>query len=238
MINFSSISKESFLGILLRIFLKIIPNNSIVFILQGKLKGKKWIKGSGVNGYWLGSYEPAQVKLFESEIKKGNVFFDIGANVGFYSLLAAEIVGSGGKIFSFEPSLENFNFLKKHIMINGYENIFPFQVAVSRKIGVSFFDEAFNRAQGKLAEKGKIKINTISIDEWIDSMKLPIPDVIKIDVEGAEALVLKGAEFTLKKYQPIIFLSIHGEQVKNDCFEILRNCGYNLETKNKLFIFD
>ena len=70
MINFSSISQNSIVGKILRFLLKFIPASSRLFILQGKLKGKKWIKGSGVNSYWLGIYEAEQQKLFGKTIKQ------------------------------------------------------------------------------------------------------------------------------------------------------------------------
>src|SRR3989344_5029290 len=172
MINFSKISNKSFFGKLLRGFLTIIPDRMTVRILQGKLKGKKWIKGSGVNGYWLGSYESEQVSIFEKELKDGDVFFDIGANVGFYSLLAAEIIGKDGKVFSFEPLPENFKYLKKHIEINNYKNIFPFETAISDKVGIAFLGNIINRSQGYLIDSGGLRGETISIDEWLKENKL------------------------------------------------------------------
>jgi len=112
MINFSSISEGSLPGKLLRGGLKLIPNAVVVRIMQGHLKGKKWIKGSGVNGYWLGTYELAQQKIFQKYMKEGNVVFDIGAHVGFYTLLATQLVGKKGKVFSFEPNPRNIIFLR------------------------------------------------------------------------------------------------------------------------------
>ncbi|MEK7087609.1 MAG: FkbM family methyltransferase [Patescibacteria group bacterium] len=229
MINFSKISNKSFFGKLLRGFLTIIPNRMTVRILQGKLKGKKWIKGSGVNGYWLGSYERKQTKIFEKTVNKGDVVFDIGANVGFYSLLAAEIVGSSGKVFSFEPLPENVKFLKKHIEINNYKNIFVFDNAVSDKSGHSFFKKEDSRSLGRLSDSGKFKVEIIAIDDWIASKKLPMPNVMKIDTEGAEMNVLKGAENTLKANRPIIFLSIHSGESHKKCCGYLLSMGYKLE---------
>lgn len=229
MINFSKISNKSFFGKLLRKILLIIPNGMIVRILQGKLSGKKWIKGSGVNGYWLGSYESEQVKIFEKEIKKGDVFFDIGANVGFYSLLAAELVGPSGKVFAFEPFPENFKYLKKHIEINNYKNIFPFEVAVSSETGIAFFGGVINRSQGHLINSNGLKVKTIAIDEWVKENKLPIPNVMKIDVEGAEMSVLTGAKNTITNNHPTIFLSTHSEEFHKNCCNLLISLGYKLE---------
>lgn len=236
MIDFSSISNKSIIGKILRLFLFLIPSFAVVRILQSRLKGKKWIKGSGVNGYWLGSYESEQVKIFESEIKNGDIFFDIGANVGFYSLLAAEFIGPFGKVFSFEPLPENFNYLKKHIEINGYKNIFPFLAAISDKSGFAFFGGIINRSQGKLTESGEFKVEAISIDDWINLKKLPNPNVFKIDVEGAEFLVLKGMEKTLKNVHPKIFLSTHSLEIHKKCCDFLYNLGYKLKSLNGIEI--
>ena len=77
-----------------------------VRILQGKLRGKKWIVGSGNHAYWLGSHEYKKRILFEKVIRQGSIVFDIGAHVGFYTLLASVLVGTKGKVFAFDRCLE------------------------------------------------------------------------------------------------------------------------------------
>lgn len=211
----------------MRFFLKFIPQNAKVRILQGKLSGKKWIKGSGVNGYWLGTYELEGQKVFIENLKSGDIIFDIGANVGFYSLLAAELAGEESRVFSFEPLEENFNYLKKHILINNYRNIFLFKEAVADKNDFGFFKKEKSSAMGHLGD-GNIKVETISLDEWIKNGKLPFPNFLKIDVEGAEFSVLKGAQNLLKEKHPIIFLSIHGDLLREKCFNFLLSSGYDL----------
>ena len=229
MINFSKISNQKTIGKILRALLKIIPEGMTVFIVQGKLRGKKWIKGSGVNGYWLGSYESEKVSLFEKTLKKGNIVFDIGAHVGFYTLLAAELVGKDGKVFSFEPLMANYEYLKKHIEINNYKNITSFNVAVSDKDGLAFFTKGENTSTGHLTSNGETKVRTMAIDDWINNKKLPVPDILKIDVEGAEFAVLKGAVNLLNKYHPIIFLSTHSSDIHKKCCDFLLSLGYKLE---------
>lgn len=229
MINFSKISNKKTIGKILRALLKIIPKGMTVLIVQGKLKGKKWIKGSGVNGYWLGSYESEKASLFEKTLKKGNIVFDIGAHVGFYTLLSAELAGKEGKVFSFEPLMANYEYLKKHIEINNYKNITPFNVAVSDKDGFAFFAKGENTSTGHLTSNGEIKIKTIALDDWINEKRLPVPDILKIDVEGAELAVLKGAEDLLRKNHPIIFLSTHSNDIHKKCCDFLLSLGYKLE---------
>lgn len=218
------------MGRWLRFFLRCIPAGTVVPIMQGKLRGKKWIKGSGVNGYWLGSYELKQQQVFGDVLKDGNIVFDVGAHVGFYSLLAAEVVGPSGKVFAFEPNQRNFDYLEWHIKHNGYRNTFPFQVAVSNHNGRAYFDEAADSAQGHLTHnpEGAIGVQSISLDTFIEQKKLPAPTVLKIDVEGAELRVLQGAANTLKNHKPIIFLSTHRED--NDrSSRYLELLGYRLE---------
>lgn len=103
MINFSKINKKSFLGKILRFFLKLIPKKTILPILQGPLRGSKWIVKAGVGGYWLGSYEVADQSLMVNNINKGDVVYDIGAHVGFFTLLASKLTGVKGKVYAFEP---------------------------------------------------------------------------------------------------------------------------------------
>ena len=229
MINFSKISNKKTIGKILRALLKIIPKGMTVLIVQGRLKGKKWIKGSGVNGYWLGSYESEKVSLFEKTLKKGNIVFDIGAHIGFYSLLSAELTGKDGKVFSFEPLTTNYEYLKKHIEINNYRNITPLNVAVSDKDDFAFFSEGESTSTGHLANNGEIKVRTIAIDDWINNKKLPIPNVLKIDVEGAEFSVLKGAVNLLKTHHPVVFLSTHSSEIHKNCCDFLLALRYKLE---------
>ena len=96
--NFSAISNETLLGRMLRLPFRLIPTNAQMRILQGHLRGKKWIAGSGNHGYWLGSYEYQKQRIFSEEIRPGDVVYDLGANVGFYSLLASFLVGPKARL--------------------------------------------------------------------------------------------------------------------------------------------
>ena len=106
--NFSKINYQSFLGRLLRLPLRLIPKGMILPILQGRMRGKKWVVGAGEHGYWLGSYELEKRKAFERIITPGSVVYDIGANVGYFSLLASVLVGTGVMLWHLNPSLGTF----------------------------------------------------------------------------------------------------------------------------------
>ncbi len=102
-VNFSSISNRSLAGRALRIPLRLIPANAPVPILQGPLRGKLWVKGSSDNGCWLGSFEHDKQRLMSSMLQPGDTMFDVGANVGYYTLLASHRVGPDGRVIAFEP---------------------------------------------------------------------------------------------------------------------------------------
>ena len=118
MLNFSGIPRGGVIGRLLRLPLTVIPPSTVVRILQGRLRGCRWIVGAETHGCWLGSYELAKQRQFGDAIKESNIVYDIGANVGFYSLLASRCIGSMGQVHAFEPLPENLVFLEKHIRLN------------------------------------------------------------------------------------------------------------------------
>jgi FkbM family methyltransferase len=227
--NFSKINYRSFLGRLLRLPLRLIPKGMVMPILQGRLRGKKWIVGAGEHGYWLGSYELRKRIPFEREIVPGSVIYDIGANVGFYSLLAAELTDKDGTVYAFEPLPRNISFLRRHIALNKIDNIEVIECAVSAQAGEGFFDLGASTAMGYLAESGEILVETVSLDEMLDAGRLQPPDYMKVDVEGAEHCVLKGAMNTLKTQQPTLFLDTHAREAHDAALTLLTSLGYTFE---------
>ena len=81
------------MGRLLRFPLRLIPDRAVIPVLQGRMRGKRWIAGSSDHGCWLGSYEYAIRRVFEETITHGSIVYDVGAHVGYYTLLASELVG-------------------------------------------------------------------------------------------------------------------------------------------------
>jgi len=194
-------------------------------ILQGPLKGKKWIKGSGVNSYWLGTFELYNQQAFIDNIKKNDVVFDLGGQAGFYTLLASDLVGPSGKVVVFEPLPFNIYNINKHLKMNHCKNVEVVEAAVMDYEGeAGFYQKGANTSDGQICEDGEIKVKTMTIDGWIKAGKLPIPNFMKIDVEGTEAEVLEGAKETLTKYHPILVLSGTYDKIK-----WLSSLGYDLK---------
>jgi len=229
MINLSVVPSKSIVGMVMRLPLRLIPPSAVFYIMQGKLKGKKWIVGSSTHGCWLGIYECKKQILFSKMIKEGSILYDVGANVGFYALLSSSLVGPKGKVFSFEPSPRNIGYLKQHLRLNACDNVRIIEAAVTDKDGIAFFEECIPSSLDHVSIKGNLKVKTLSLDSLFLKGKIPIPDCIKIDAEGSEFLILAGAKNILTNYNPILFLSLHSPELHNECCKFLNSLNYDLQ---------
>ncbi len=230
--NFSAIPRHTLLGKLLRWPLRLIPKNSQVRILQGSLRGKKWIAGSSNHGCWLGSYELSKQKAFSEALRPGHIVYDLGANVGFYSLLASVMVGPQGKVFSFEPAPRNLVLLRKHLALNAVANCVIYEAAVTDSRGLANFDPAGDWSEGHLTTESTncFTVPTVALDDLVSSGELPVPQVIKCDIEGAEYKALKGAVKILEAAAPVIFLATHGSEIHQKCCQLLTKLQYSLHS--------
>jgi FkbM family methyltransferase len=226
--NFSKMPNSTWWGRAIRFPLRLIPPGLVISIFQGPLKGKKWIAGSSVNGCWLGSYEYEKQRIFSATILDSSVVYDIGAHAGFYTLLASKLVGLHGKVLAFEPLPENLMFLKEHLRINNISNVEVFNVAISDSSGTFMFEEGVHSSMGRLSDRGIIPVLTTTLDKLIDNSQLPLPDIIKMDIEGEELSALRGAEKLIEKKHPVIFLATHGDVIHQQCCDLLTDYGYVL----------
>ena len=231
--NFSGVSARTLAGRLLRWPLQLVPRDMIVPIVQGKLRGKKWVVGSGNHGCWLGSYEFPKQALFVKTIQPGSVVFDIGAHVGYYTLLAAELVGQSGQVYAFEPLPRNLGYLRKHIQFNHYQNVRVLPVAVGAESGTGFFAEGSDSSTGHLNGTAGLSVPVIALDDLVAKREILCPDYMKVDVEGAELQVLLGALSILQTRQPTIFLATHSRDLHQGCCELLGKLGYQLHPIGK-----
>ena len=217
------------MGKLLRLPLRFIPPDAVVPILQGRLRGQKWIVGSSNHGCWLGSYEWDKRVAFEHVVGDGGVVFDIGAHVGFYTLLASVLVGPSGKVIAFEPVPRNVCYLQAHLRLNHVSNGEVIEAAVSDRPGVASFAQGPSSSTGHLAPGGLLCVKTVSLDQLVAEREAPPPTCMKIDVEGGEARVLRGGSFVLSTFRPTVFLATHGSEVHRECCRLLRSVGYELK---------
>jgi FkbM family methyltransferase len=226
-INLSDIPDSKFVGRALRLPLRLIPKDAEVRILQGPLRWRRWIAGSSSHGCWLGWFEAAKQRKIRDLVRQRMVCWDVGANAGFYTLLLAELVGEGGRVYAFEPVPRNVELLRRHVEINGYHNVQILPCALGDFDGETGFDPGPDASMGHLAEGGTLKVSCSRADTLLAAGLVEVPDVVKLDVEGAEAGVLRGA-CTAMRRRPVVFLATHGETVHRICLDLLAASGYSV----------
>jgi FkbM family methyltransferase len=221
-------SGQTLLGKILRAPLSLIPAESEVRILRGPLRGKKWVVGASSHECWAGSYEVDELSAFAAAIQSGACVYDIGANVGIYTLMASMAAGPDGNVYAFEPVERNLRYLRRHVDLNRMRNVSVIDAAVSDAPGMQRFSlTSWDHRMGRLSSDGEVGVRVVSIDaSVVDDKSLRAPDVMKIDVEGAELRVLQGADRVVREFHPSIFLEVHGEREHSECREFLEARGY------------
>jgi FkbM family methyltransferase len=172
------------------------------------------------------------IKFLIKNFKDDDIFYDIGANYGFYTLLAQEFI-TKGEIHAFEPNPKIFKLLRENSRLDIYKNTFLNEIALSDKTGeTEFFDREISRHSGgsslikhqHFLKYKVIKVKTTTLDDYILNHKPPT--IMKIDVEGGEPLVLKGALKLLKKYNPMIIMEFFTDDLHREAVNISFNSGY------------
>ena len=214
---------------LVRLPLRLMPPASVIRIRSGELRGWRWIAGSSTNGCWLGTYERHMQRLFCEHIRPGATVFDVGANAGFFTLLASKLVGDSGRVYAFEPLPRNLDFLERHVQLNELANVHVEALAIAATSGEAHFRIARHASMGGLSEGGALRVVTASLDDLIASGRVARPGFIKMDIEGAESDALRGATELLAGGPLTIALSTHGWHQHETCWAILADAGFNLE---------
>ena len=216
---------DTALGKVARLSLSLVPRDAVVRILRGTLRGKRWIARSAIHRCWLGFYEYEKQQWISREVRPNSVFWDIGANVGFYTLLASKLVGSG-RVFAFEPVPRNLGYLRKHMELNRVSNVEVLPIALSDKNGTARFQVEQTFSMGHLASEGGIEVLTATLDSLVDEGKVLAPVCVKMDIDGAELLALRGAARAFQRFHPALFLATHGKEIDGECCKLLGSWGY------------
>ncbi len=213
---------------LLKAPLNRIPPTKVVSILSGPLRGKKWVVGASRHAYWLGLYEKEKTKHFLGQVRPSQVVYDVGAHVGYYSLLAATRVGPTGHVWAFEPVPQNFAYLKQHMELNHFSNVSLVQSAVADVSGTTQFRMDGSRSTGKLSNAGGFPVSMTSLDDLLARRDAKPPHVIKIDVEGAELAALQGARKLLRDAHPKLYIATHNAALHKACIALVRALEYQV----------
>jgi FkbM family methyltransferase len=204
-------------------------------VLKGPGRGLR-VRSGRANLRVLGKGEPQVEQAFLGLLAPGKVVYDIGANIGWYSLLAAR---QGCRVFAFDPDIANAAVAGHNASANGLA-VTVTAAAVTDEDGWLAFllrgslmsrlekddtaRQAERRAQRNAGSNGRMHVPAVRLDSWITQTGNPPPDVVKIDVEGAEVGVLRGMRQTLQACRPTLIIELHGTNV--EVAEELDDAGY------------
>ena len=192
--------------------------------------------------YWLGTYEPDLQAAARQIIKPGMVVYDVGANIGYISLMAARLVENQGKVFSFEALPANIVRLNQNVDLNAMqERVQVVHAAVVDKTDeVSFLAHASGTMGKALGSAGRdehytqtIRVQGIALDDFVYINGNPEPVVIKMDIEGGEGMALAGMPRLLKEARPVLLIELHGEEAARQVWGCLKANGYTLRPMRK-----
>lgn len=209
--------KYPFLGPLIRCAGSLVQQGESV-LRYGVGKGLKFDPRGGNPGYALGTSGLEEQAALARFLRAGDVFYDIGANVGFFAALGARLVGPEGHVYAFEPFPASADAMKANLRRNGFQNATVFESAVSDRPGrVNLVTEggsvdyrlATSSIESNTNGKSTIEVSVVSIDSLTGTGSLRPPSFVMIDVEGSEISVLNGMRRTLESYRPTILCEVH-----------------------------
>lgn len=189
--------------------------------------------------YWLGTYEPELQAAVVNFVKPGMVVYDVGANIGFVSLLLARQVGATGRVFSFEALPANLERLRQNILLNGItsqveivpaavvESTRTVQFLVGPSTGMGKVDGSAGRMEYDYQES--LPVQGFSLDNFIYDQGYPVPQVIKLDIEGGEVLALPGMRRLLNEKHPVVLMELHGSLSAEAAMDEFSKADYRLK---------
>lgn len=188
--------------------------------------------------FWYGYYEKELGDLMKKTVKPGDVFLDIGANIGYFSLLVANNSPSV-KVISFEPVAGLFQNMNENISLNNIKNIATVNAATGeiteeKELFISAPDNlgmsSFHQPENYSGKKESVKV--VAIDDWFKTSGLSKIDVIKLDVEGSELAALKGMKEVLQKQKPVLIVEVNPETLSmfnlkpSDIYDYLKQLNF------------
>lgn len=201
-------------------------------ILRGLPRGYKIIVSPEENlGCLLGTQETHLQNIIRKYVLPGQTVYDIGANMGFVSLSLSRRVGLTGTVVAFEPLPQNLRLLSANVAENGISNIQILEMAASNRCGEAVINLTDNVSTASLVwhsndpSVSRYTVKTAAIDELVRAGTIAEPSFVKIDVEGAEGLVLEGMRQTIATARPTIFVEC-SDIGRQTAWNLLRNIGY------------
>jgi FkbM family methyltransferase len=212
-------------------------------VTAGPASGLRIVRSARCAAFRTGCYERPVQELIEASLRTGDVFLDVGANVGFFTLLAARRVGAAGRVVAFEPVPANVGVLQRNLLVNRLRNVTVIPRAVAESAGVEDLWLTDCPGGGTLTSVGQrpadaqqeLRVSTLSLDEWIDGNPGPVR-LIKVDVEGAELPVLRGMAGLVRRHRPVLLIELDDptraglDRKAGQVRQWLRSAGYRAES--------
>lgn len=216
---------------------QLVPPETLIWVqIQRGLAQGLWIRVNPRTGQTVlhGIGESAVQQAMQQHLRAGMTFYDLGANIGFFSLLAARQVGPSGRVVAFEADPEIAVRLCENLSYNGFTHVAVEQKAVWSQPGTVSFERVNSnispdRGLGHVsldatAIAGVMPVEAVSLDQYV--LSHPAPDFLKCDVEGGEIAVFQGAEQLLHERHPILLVEMHSEEGHRTLIPKFRQCGY------------
>lgn len=226
-------------GLIRRILNRAAPEGlTEVTVAAGALQGARLLLDiKSEKYYWLGNYEPMLQKAIVDFVKPGMVIYELGANIGYITLIFARAVGATGKVFAFEPLPSNIKRLRSNINLNNANHIVHLvPKAVSNDGKNAKFLVHSSTGMGKL--KGihgrdvpyvrEVDVFTVCLDDFVYQDLNPSPNIVKMDIEGGGEKAIFGMERILSEVRPICFWELHGPEEGHIARSALRRQGYSI----------
>lgn len=213
-------------------FLRAIGLSHLFIINRGTYK-LYFFRTALSSAYWVNPTERVKEERFlQAYLKPGDVYVDVGANIGALTLTAASVVGDNGKVYAFEAHPRVFSYLKKNVELNMFSNIRCYNCTIGRSSGVVSFSDRRSDDQNSILVNGKLQVPIYCLDEIIEKDINKI-HLLKVDVEGYEGDVFSGSGDLLKRTDCVYFeinesCYANSDRSISDVLQYLRQAGFNI----------
>jgi FkbM family methyltransferase len=211
---------------------------AVVTVAGGRLAGWRMrLNLQSEKDLWLGTYEPELQAAVADAVRPGMIVYDLGANVGYVSLLTARRLGTHGRILAFEPLPANLERLRENVQLNSLrDQVQVIPLAVAARTGRARFlvhaSGGMGKVEGSAGRNGAyteaIEVETVRLDDFVFGRGNPAPDLIKMDMEGGEVLAFPGMRRVLRRVRPLLLLELHGPEAGRVAWQALAAADYSV----------
>jgi len=204
----------------------------------GPLRGLKWRRRNSLPfWYHVGLWEPSVARLIRQNLKPGGVFWDVGANAGYFTVLAARCVGPSGEVVAFEPDPDTVAMLDDNVRLNAFTNVVIEQAAAAGENGTAeFARQKDNNLTSSLvgyrfSTGDTFSVKTVTLDDCMVGRRKPT--LLKMDIEGGEIDALPAADTVFSgSDRPVALISVHGPEAASASRQFLEDHGYDVTAEH------